>query len=87
MSLMPHGLHLQSLVTLNTVAQEMWQTSIGPFFQFLVDLGSTSKINAVQKKRKKKVSRDVSHVMHLESFSCGCCHSAAAAIPAPTTVP
>ena len=53
MSLMPHGLHLQSLVTLNTVAQEMRQTSLGPFFQFLVGLGSTSKINAVQKKRKK----------------------------------
>ena len=54
---------------------------------FSIDLGSTSKINAVQKKRKKKVSRDVSQVMHLESFSCGCCRSAAAAIPAAATVP
>ena len=41
------------VVKLNTVAQETFVASLGPFFQFLVDLGNTN-INIVQKKAKKR---------------------------------
>ena len=83
---MPHGLHSQLLVTLNTVAQETRRTSLGPFFRFPLDLGSTSKINVVQKKKKKKKNIPRDTTRH-ESFSCSCCRSAAAAIPAAAAVP